>query len=88
MTNQSRRTLIVNEYGKRKAERFRARFGLSTFMAHSARMATCMITCIRSSARRYRWMMKSEYWHSSLLLNAAKCRCRADWTLRHDEPTG
>lgn len=31
MTNQSRRTLIVNEYGKRKAERFRARFGLSTF---------------------------------------------------------
>jgi hypothetical protein len=31
MTNQSRRTLIVNEYGKRKAARFRARFGLSAF---------------------------------------------------------
>lgn len=33
MTNQSRRTLIVNEYGKRKAERFRARFGLAVFVA-------------------------------------------------------
>jgi len=27
----SRLVLVANEYGKRKAERFRARFGLSTF---------------------------------------------------------